>query len=30
MLGHSNVVVTEHYLAGLDPDSTFGINELIL
>ncbi len=30
MLGHSNVVITEHYLAGLDPDSTFGINEAIL
>jgi integrase len=30
MLGHSNVVVTEHYLAGLNPDSTFGINESIL
>jgi len=30
MLGHSNVVVTEHYLAGLNPDVTFGINESIL
>jgi len=30
MLGHSNVVITEHYLDGLDPDSTFGINESIL
>ena len=30
MLGHSNVLVTEHYLAGLDPDITFGINESIL
>lgn len=26
MLGHSNVVITEHYLAGLNPDITFGIN----
>lgn len=30
MLGHSNVVVTEHYLAGLNPDVTFGINTPIL
>lgn len=30
MLGHSNVVVTEHYLDGLDSESTFGINETIL
>lgn len=30
MLGHSNVVITEHYLEGLDPDSTFGINAPIL
>ena len=30
MLGHSNVLITEHYLDGLDPDSTFGINEPIL
>jgi integrase len=30
MLGHSNVVITEHYLDGLDPDSTFGINSPIL
>ena len=30
MLGHSNVVVTEHYLAGLNPDVTFGINDPIL
>jgi len=30
MLGHSNVVITEHYLDGLDPDSTFGINAPIL
>lgn len=30
MLGHSNVVVTEHYLAGLNPDVTFGINNPIL
>ena len=30
MLGHSNVVITEHYLAGLNPDVTFGINETIL
>ena len=26
MPGHSNVVITEHYLAGLNPDITFGIN----
>jgi len=30
MLGHSNVVITEHYLDGLDPHSTFGINSPIL
>jgi integrase len=30
MLGHGNVVITEHYLDGLDPDSTFGINSPIL
>jgi hypothetical protein len=30
MLGHSNVVITEHYLDGLDPDDTFGINRLVL
>jgi integrase len=30
MLGHSNVVITEHYLAGLNPDITFGINDPIL
>jgi integrase len=30
MLGHSNVVITEHYLAGLNPDVTLGINETIL
>jgi integrase len=30
MLGHSNMVITEHYLDGLDPDSTFGINSSIL
>ena len=30
MLGHSNVIITEHYLAGLNPDVTFGINESIL
>ena len=30
MLGHSNVFITEHYLDGLNPDSTFGINEPIL
>jgi len=30
MLGHSNVVVTEHYLSGLKPDETFGINDPIL
>ncbi len=30
MLGHSNMIITEHYLDGLDPDSTFGINSTIL
>lgn len=30
MLGHSNVIITEHYLDGLDPESTFGINAPIL
>jgi integrase len=30
MLGHSNVVISEHYLAGLNPDITFGINDPIL
>jgi len=30
MLGHSNVIITEHYLAGLNPDVTFGINDPIL
>ncbi|HEY5123716.1 MAG TPA: tyrosine-type recombinase/integrase [Ignavibacteria bacterium] len=30
MLGHSNMIITEHYLDGLDPDSTFGINAPIL
>jgi len=30
MLGHSNVLVTEHYLDGLNPDITFGINDSIL
>ena len=30
MLGHSNTIITEHYLDGLDPDSTFGINASIL
>jgi hypothetical protein len=29
-LGHSNVVITEHYLSGLNPDVTFGINDSIL
>jgi len=29
MLGHSNMIITEHYLDGLDPDSTFGINSAI-
>jgi hypothetical protein len=28
--GHSNVVITEHYLSGLKPDVTFGINDPIL
>ncbi len=30
MLGHSNVIITEHYLAGLNPDSTFDINGPVL
>lgn len=30
MLGHSNMIITEHYLDGLDPDSTFGIYSSIL
>ena len=30
MLRHSNMIITEHYLDGLDPDSTFGINSPIL
>lgn len=30
MLGHSNVIITEHYLAGLNPVVTFGINDPIL
>ena len=30
MLGHSNVVVTEHYLNGLDSEDTFKINYSIL
>jgi integrase len=30
MLGHSNVIITEHYLDGLDPDDTFDINRSIL
>lgn len=30
MLGHSNTIITEHYLDGLDPDSTFGINASII
>lgn len=30
MLGHSNVIITEHYLDGLDPDYTFDINDPIL
>jgi len=30
MLGHSNSLVTEHYLDGLDSESTFGINETIM
>lgn len=29
MLGHSNSIVTEHYLASLDLEKTFEINELI-
>jgi hypothetical protein len=29
LLVHSYIVVTEHYLAGLDPESTIGINEAI-
>jgi integrase len=27
MLGHSNSVVTEHYLASLDMEKTFDIND---
>lgn len=30
MLGHSNSVVTEHYLGSLDTDKTFEINEVLL
>ena len=30
MLGNSNMIVPEHYLDGLDPDRTFGINLSIL
>jgi integrase len=30
MLGHNNSAVTEHYLDGLDSESTFGINETIM
>ncbi len=30
MLGHSNSLVTEHYLAGLEPEKTFGINDQLL
>jgi hypothetical protein len=30
MLGHSNVIITEHYLAGLNPDGTFDINGPVL
>lgn len=29
MLGHSNSVVTEHYLGSLDTDKTFEINEVL-
>jgi hypothetical protein len=30
MLGHSNVIVTEHFLVVLYPDVTFGVNDPIL
>lgn len=30
MLNHSNSIVTEHYLSGLNPDETFKINELLI
>ena len=30
MLGHSNSVVTEHYLGSLDIEKTFEINEVLL
>ena len=30
MLGHSNSIVTEHYLASLDSEKTFEINDCIL
>ena len=29
MLGHSNSVVTEHYLATMDAEKTFGINDVL-
>jgi site-specific recombinase XerD len=29
MLGHSNSVVTEHYLASLDMEKTFDINDCL-
>ena len=30
MLGHSNSVVTEHYLGSLDIEDTFIINDVLL
>ncbi len=30
MLGHSNSVVTEHYLSGIDLEKTFGINSVLV
>ena len=30
MHGHSKVIGTEHYLSGLNPNETFGINDPIL
>jgi len=30
MLGHSNSIVTEHYLPSIDPERTFEINSALL
>jgi integrase len=30
MLGHSNSIVTEHYLSSIDPERTFEINSVLL